>query len=183
MKDGNQQAIVIIHGLITGRDSRILAGLLSDCIVKQKNDIKPTFPFELSPYQFRVISHGKNTAHISTAIAEAIMTLSSLRVITDTRDVDLRQKVKDSGKDWVPFTLIVGDKEMASDNYTINNRYANSTYTISIDNSLSNLAKTIISYLDSDENSLYRLGLPKNTLVPNPFTGILDYGSIPTVFK
>ena len=75
--------------------------------------IAPIFPFWLSPTQVRVIPISEK--HIPPAL-DVMQKLSSgdIRVDFDDRDETLSRKIRDGEKEWIPYLVVVGDKEVQS---------------------------------------------------------------------
>jgi len=74
---------------------------------------KAMLPIWLSPTQVRVIPIGDK--HREAAVkALAILDAKDVRVDIDDRDEPLGKKIRDAQKEWVPYVVVMGDKEAES---------------------------------------------------------------------
>ncbi len=64
-------------------------------------------------------------------LAEAI----PFRVDVDDRDVKLGKKIRDAEKEWIPYTLVVGEKELSGGTLTVRPRLG-AQVEMSVDGSL-----------------------------------------------
>jgi len=70
----------------------------------------PVLPLWLSPVQIRLIltdeEHGVQAANLADWFS-----LQKIRVETDDRNISVSHKVKEAEKDWIPFSIVFGEKE------------------------------------------------------------------------
>jgi len=76
-----------------------------------------------------------------------------IRVDIDDRDEPLGKKIRDGQMDWVPYILVVGDKEMQSGKATLNIRATDEKKEASIEDIVSILAKDN-AHMPFEKNSL-----------------------------
>jgi threonyl-tRNA synthetase len=112
---------VIIHASSFGSIERALCAILENIAIDAEQGIAPMFPFWLSPTQVRVIPISEK--HIPPAL-DVMQKLSSrnIRVDFDDRDETLSRKIRDGEKEWIPYLVVIGDKEVQSGILSVRSR-------------------------------------------------------------
>jgi len=114
---------IIIHCSPTGSIERVIGSLLEKTAIELKKDPKKQImlPTWLSPTQVRVIPIAER--HIEKAMNLA-MTLkeNKIRADVDERPETVSKKIRNSATEWVPYNIVIGDKELESDKFTVNIR-------------------------------------------------------------
>ena len=113
-EDGKQHRPVVIHRGVVSTMERFVAFLLEE--------YKGAFPAWLSPVQVKVIPVSLK-AHLDYAndVADRLR-MQGRRVEVDVRDEKIGYKIREAQTEKVPFTLVVGDKEI-EDNAVNARRY------------------------------------------------------------
>jgi threonyl-tRNA synthetase len=116
-----QPCPVIIHASSFGSIERALCAILENIAIDAKRGIAPMFPFWLSPTQVRVIP--VSDRHLS-ASADIMRKLSDqqIRADLDDRDETLGRKIRDGEKEWIPYLIVIGDKEVESNILAVRSR-------------------------------------------------------------
>jgi threonyl-tRNA synthetase len=115
-EDGVQKHPYILHCSPSGAIERDIYGLLEKAAFDMKKGIKPSLPLWLSPTQVRVIP----VTHDYTKLAEDIKDkFSKVRVDIDNRDETVGKKIRDAEKDWVPYIIVAGEKEVDAASYQV----------------------------------------------------------------
>lgn len=112
-KDGKEKRPVILH---TGFGiERTIAALLENAQSKIKENKLPTLPLWLSPEQVRLIPVSSEK-HLKKCeeIAE-ILEKEKIRVGIDDRELTVSKKVFEAKSSWIPYIVVVGEKEMKSE--------------------------------------------------------------------
>ncbi|MBI5679432.1 MAG: threonine--tRNA ligase [Methanobacterium sp.] len=117
---------IIIHCSPTGSIERVIGSLLEKTAIELKeNPKKPIMlPVWLSPTQVRVIPIAERHIEKSMELAK-VLKENNIRVDMDDRHETVGKKIRNSGKEWVPYTIVIGDKELESDQFTVNIRETN----------------------------------------------------------
>jgi threonyl-tRNA synthetase len=68
----------------------------------------PMLPVWLSPTQVRIIPISEK--HL--AFAEEISKKLDCRVDIDDRDLSIGKKVREAGREWISYVVVIGDKEL-----------------------------------------------------------------------
>ena len=106
-ENGKKARPVVIHRAILGTFDRFMAFLIEET--------KGAFPLWLAPLQVNIIPvnneyHLKYAKKIMKKLEE-----KNIRVSLDSRDEKLSYKMRESSVHKVPYTLIIGDKEMENE--------------------------------------------------------------------
>ncbi|WEU40739.1 MAG: threonine--tRNA ligase [Candidatus Odinarchaeum yellowstonii] len=124
-EDGGKKGCIILHSSM-GSVERVIYALLETAL-KNKTDSKlPSLPVWLSPTQVRLIPVADR--HISFAErVQKNLEENNIRADIDDRDKSIGKKILDAEKrDWTPYIVILGDKEVESGKLTVRNRLLSS---------------------------------------------------------
>jgi threonyl-tRNA synthetase len=115
-EDGTQKHPYILHCSPSGAIERDIYGLLEKAAFDIKKGIKPSLPLWLAPTQVRIIP----VTHFYTELADKIKSqFNRVRVDIDNRDETVGKKIREAEKEWVPYIIVVGEKEVNTDRYQI----------------------------------------------------------------
>ncbi len=104
---GAEKRPFILHCSPSGAIERCMYALLEKSHMNSEKGILPMFPVWLSPTQVRIIPvTGKNLAY-----AEKVADELDCRMDIDDREETVGKKIRDAGKEWIPFVAVVGDEE------------------------------------------------------------------------
>ena len=109
-EDGTQKHPLILHCSPSGAIERDIYALLEKAAFDMKVGKRPSLPLWLCPTQVRVIPVGQDFLAAADKVAAEI-TASKIRVDVDNRDETVGKKIRDSEKEWIPYTIVIGDKE------------------------------------------------------------------------
>lgn len=114
---------IIIHCSPTGSIERVIGSLLEKTAIELREDPKkmPMLPVWLSPIQVRILPIAERHIESSMKIA-GFLKDNNVRVDVDERHDTIGKKIRNAGKEWVPYVIVIGDKELESDKLTINVR-------------------------------------------------------------
>jgi threonyl-tRNA synthetase len=130
--DGSKKRPYILHASISGSLERVIYALLEAEAMKMASGKKAMFPVWLSPTQVRVIPVG--AGHKEAAIRDVGRLASrNVRVDVDDRDEPLGKKIRDAQKEWIPYIVVIGDKEMESGFLSVNVRATDEKMEMSLD--------------------------------------------------
>jgi len=117
---------IIIHCSPTGSIERVIGSLLEKTAIELRDDPKkmPMLPVWLSPIQVRVIPIAERHFDFALSLAEYLKD-SNIRVDVDERSETVGKKIRNAGKEWVPYTIVIGDNELEKDQFTVNIRETN----------------------------------------------------------
>lgn len=111
---------IIIHCSPTGSIERVIGSLLEKTAI-ELNEKPPMLPLWLSPTQVRVIPIAERHMDKAMELAEKLKE-NNIRVDVDERLETVGKKIRSSATEWVPFTIVIGDNELDSNEFTVNIR-------------------------------------------------------------
>jgi len=111
--NGMDQTPVMIHRAIVGSPERFLGILIEH--------YAGNFPVWLSPVQVKVISVGESHIEFCHKLANDFIK-EGIRVEVDDSNETVGKKIKKATNEKAPYLLVVGDREMNSDNLSVRNR-------------------------------------------------------------
>lgn len=114
-----QQYPTILHCSPTGSLERVICSLLEKTSTDKGS--KPALPLWLSPVQVRIIPVTDTHMEYAEKVYQQIRDLN-VRVDIDDTPERVGKKIRNAGKEWVPYTIVVGDNEVENDSITINRR-------------------------------------------------------------
>ncbi|MBW9222736.1 threonine--tRNA ligase [Methanothermococcus sp. SCGC AD-155-C09] len=117
--DGNKETYpIILHCSPTGSIERVICGLLERAFKDFEKGSLPMLPIWLSPIQVRVIPVFENHKNYALGVAERLKE-NSIRVDYDDREDSVGKKIRNAGKDWVPYVVVIGDEEVENNILTV----------------------------------------------------------------
>ncbi len=132
-KDGIKKTPAVIHRAPLGTHERFIGFLIEH--------FAGAFPVWLSPVQARIVPIGERqegyAAEVFAALQEA-----DIRAELDTSGDSLGKKIRNSKTDKVPYTLVVGDKEVEAKTVTVESRTGNEG-AVSIEDLIKRIRKEI----------------------------------------
>ncbi|WP_164216813.1 threonine--tRNA ligase [Virgibacillus sp. YIM 98842] len=103
-EDGKEHRPVVIHRGVVSTMERFVAFLIEE--------YKGAFPVWLAPIQVKVIPVSPKVHLDYAKKVEERLRFSGIRVSVDERDEKIGYKIREAQTQKVPFTLVLGDKEM-----------------------------------------------------------------------
>jgi threonyl-tRNA synthetase len=112
---GAEKRPTILHCSPSGAIERCIYALLEKAHMNSEKGIVPMFPVWLSPTQVRIIPVTEKHQEYAEKVAGEL----NWRVDIDDREETVGKKIRDAGKEWIPYVAVVGDEEVAGDNLTV----------------------------------------------------------------
>lgn len=111
---------IIIHCSPTGSIERVIGSLLEKTAI-QAEQKPPMFPVWLSPTQVRILPIAERHLDFAMDLSEQLRN-ENIRVDVDDRQDTVGKKIRNAAGEWVPYVLVVGDKELESEKIMVNCR-------------------------------------------------------------
>jgi threonyl-tRNA synthetase len=111
---GEKQHPFILHTSISGSIDRNVYALLEREAIKMNQGKKPMLPLWLSPTQVRFIPVADEFIADCEKIIDDLNKISPfyfIRSDIDDREESVGRKIRDAEKEWVPYIVVVGEKE------------------------------------------------------------------------
>lgn len=153
-ESGKKKTPLILHNSPSGAIERDIYGLLEKAARMQKDGEVGTLPVWLSPTHVRMIPVSQKYLDHCQAISVELES-SNIRTDIDDREESVGKRIRDAEKEWVPYVIVIGEKEL-SDSSTLKVRVRGKG---ELTMSLASLIKEILDQLSGKPNS--RLPLPK----------------------
>lgn len=157
--EGIKRGCTICHSSI-GSIERWIYAILESSLMREK----PELPYWLSPIQLRLlIVNDKYFAYAEEIALE--LKKHNIRVEIDDRDERLGRKIRDAQKNWIPYVIVIGEKEIVNNVYTLKTRSGEEISDVNIE--------VIIELLKSLQNNMpfRKLNLNMNLSVQPIFRG------------
>jgi threonyl-tRNA synthetase len=120
-EQGKIQNPIILHNSPSGAIERIIYTLLEKAAKIKQQGQRPQFPIWLSHTQVRIIPI-RNEHLLFAENIENILSQSHIRVDIDDRPESLSKRIREAETEWIPFILVIGDKEAESTTLVIRDR-------------------------------------------------------------
>ncbi len=116
--DNKKKFPLILHLSPSGAVERVLYSLLEKAFMDKKGKGRGKFPLWLSPVQARVASVSDKFTEFAEKTAETLEK-HCIRADVDDRDESIGKKIRQAELEWVPFILVVGEKEKKTRKFTV----------------------------------------------------------------
>ncbi len=131
-EDGSKKNPIILHNSPSGAIERVIYALLERAAGIQKEGKVPTLPTWLAPTQVRVlpVSH-EYLQHCEKFVEQ--LEPNQIRVDLDDRDETLGKRIREAETEWIPYIIVVGEKEVKSSKLSVRDRSAGNVKELSVD--------------------------------------------------
>jgi len=120
-EQGKRQNPIILHNSPSGAIERIIYTLLEKAAKLKQKGQRPQFPIWLSHTQVRIIPIRNEHLRFAENV-ENILSQSHIRTDIDDRTESLNKRIREAETEWIPFILVIGDKEAESTTLVIRDR-------------------------------------------------------------
>jgi len=110
---GEKRHPLILHCSPSGAIERCVYALLEKAYKEQQSGKPPMLPLWLSPTQVRIIPLSDKYLEHCEELAKT-MEKHCIRVDIDDRTLTLQKRVREAEMEWVPYIIVVGEKEAES---------------------------------------------------------------------
>jgi threonyl-tRNA synthetase len=131
---------IILHNSPSGAIERIIYALLEKAAQDIKEGRKPQFPLWLAPTQVRVIPLKEEFSGICNTLADKLSS-HNIRVDIDDRNESIGKRIRDAEKDWIRYTLVIGEKEANSENLSIRDRQIGDVRELTFDDFINEISE------------------------------------------
>ncbi|MBW2037846.1 MAG: threonine--tRNA ligase [Deltaproteobacteria bacterium] len=108
-RKGEKRHPLLLHASISGSIDRVLYAILEAQAMRIKRGQKPAFPFWLAPVQLRLVPVSEKFDDACQKILKQV----PYRIDYDDRDITMGRKIREAEREWIPYILVVGAKEVA----------------------------------------------------------------------
>ena len=130
-EDGTQKHPYILHCSPSGAIERDIYGLLEREALRMRADknYKPMLPLWLAPTQVRIIPVSQDYLEFAESI---VSKFDRVRVDIDNREETVGKKIRDAEKEWIPYIIVVGEKEMGKEEFPVRMRSSGKQVNMSV---------------------------------------------------
>ena len=144
-ENGSRKYPPIIHTALIGTVERYIYTLLDQAALDEKNGKKPSIPVWISPTQVRVIPVAKEHLDYASRVADDLEK-ANIRVDVDDRDESVPKKVRSAEIAWIPYVVVVGEKEIENSVVSVRTRFDRSQKTIQVEELRNEVLKQMKGY-------------------------------------
>jgi len=111
-ENGEDRHPLILHCSPSGAIERDIYALLEKAAIDMRNDKVPQLPVWLAPTQVRIIPVTEEYVDYADSLAQGMV---GIRVDVDDRDETVGKKIRDGEREWIPYIIVVGEREMGKE--------------------------------------------------------------------
>src|SRR5687768_2267631 len=153
-EQGKRRNPIILHNSPSGAIERIIYAILEKAAKIKQQGQTPQFPIWLSHTQVRIIPI--RNEHLGFAEnMENILSRSQIRTDIDDRQESLGKRIREAETEWIPFILVIGDKEAESTTLVIRDRRTGTQIESNIEELIESVRK------ETKDKPFMPLNLPK----------------------
>jgi threonyl-tRNA synthetase len=105
---GEERRPTILHCSPSGAIERCIYGLLEKEAMRAERGEVPMLPVWLSPTQIRVLPVSEKHLDFAKQVSEKL----NCRVDIDDREDTVGKRIREAGREWIPYVVVIGDKEV-----------------------------------------------------------------------
>ena len=136
---------VIIHTAVLGGLERYLFALMDSAVRMEREGKKPMLPVWVSPVHARVIPLAKQMVKDAARIQEELER-EGIRVDLDDRDDTLQSRIREAERSWVPYIIVVGEKEITTGELSVRDRHEGKEIKTNMKDLVAKIRKEIDGY-------------------------------------
>ncbi|MCJ7640141.1 MAG: threonine--tRNA ligase [Euryarchaeota archaeon] len=118
---------IILHTSPTGGIERVLGAILE----AQALERVPSLPVWLAPTQVRIIPISDKYLNYAEEVLDEVQK-AKIRIDIDDRDESINKKVAAAGKEWVPYVVVLGEKEQEEKSLAVTKRLTGTKQSMSV---------------------------------------------------
>jgi threonyl-tRNA synthetase len=145
-ENGEVKYPVIIHTAILGSVERYIYALLDTAAITESKGGVPRLPTWVAPIQVRLIPIGKDHLQYANDIASKLEDRMIRVDIDDRFDETLAKRIRDAETFWVPYIIVIGDREVKTGKLSVRARGAQKVVEMGIDELINRIEEEIKGY-------------------------------------
>ena len=119
--DNTKKNPIILHLSPSGAIERVMYALLEKADMEAKMGKNPMLPLWLCPTQVRFIPVSDKFLKQTEKLAQDVSD-ECIRVDVDDRSESVQKKIRDSEMEWVPYAVVIGEKELSEGKLAVRSR-------------------------------------------------------------
>ena len=145
-EQGKENFPYILHCSISGSVERDIYALLENASDAMAKGEIGKLPFWLSPVHVRILPVGEKHLEFSLDLANQLKEADIRVEIDDRLSERIGKRIRASEKLWIPFTLVVGDKEVSGENLSVRKRGEKADASFSVDELVTEITGLLKGY-------------------------------------
>ena len=129
---------IILHNSPSGAIERIIYALLEKAAKDSREGKKPQFPLWLAPTQIRIIPLKEEFLEFCENLDKKL-SKNDIRVDIDDRNESIGKRIREAEKEWIRYILVIGEKEVHSENLNVRDRQTGAVREISFEDFLNEI--------------------------------------------
>jgi threonyl-tRNA synthetase len=129
---GERRYPLILHCSPSGAIERDIYALLERAYKVQQTGKAPMLPLWLSPTQIRIVPISDKFTEDVEKMAKK-MEAHNIRVDIDERPLTLQKRIREAEMEWVPYILVVGEKEIESGMIAVRDRKTKEVHSMELE--------------------------------------------------
>ena len=113
-EDGREKHPLVLHCSPSGAIERDIYALLEKAHMGMRKGIRPSLPLWLAPTQVRMVPVSEDHIGLARKYAKR-MARSKIRADYDDRPERVQKKIRDAEKEWIPYIIVLGEREIGSE--------------------------------------------------------------------
>jgi threonyl-tRNA synthetase len=114
-ENGEKKKPILLHCSPSGAIERVMYALLEKAAHEAESGKLPMLKTWLSPTQIRVIPVAERHQVRALEVEKEL----GFRTDVDDRDETVGKKIRDAGREWIPYVVVIGDEELTSGSLTV----------------------------------------------------------------
>jgi threonyl-tRNA synthetase len=139
---GEKHHPLILHCSPSGAIERDIYALLEEAYKTQQGGKPPMLPLWLSPTQVRIIPMSDKFVEQCEKISK-IVEKARIRVDIDERALTLQKRIREAEMEWIPFIVVVGQREIESNILPVRDRKAQEVRKLKLEELVNEIAENI----------------------------------------
>jgi len=139
---GEKRHPLIMHCSPSGAIERCVYALLEKAYKEQQRGKPPMLPLWLSPTQVRIIPMSDKYFGHAEKLASALE-VQHVRVDIDDQTFTMQKRVREAEREWIPYIIVVGQKEIESDVLPVRDRKAGKMRKMKLEELISEIEEII----------------------------------------
>lgn len=144
-ESGEEDYPVIIHTAIIGSVERYIYAVMDTAVSRKRRGQVPTIPTWLAPIQARVIPVSQKLTDYASEVLNQLVN-AGIRADMDDRDLSLAKKIREAGIEWIPYGVVVGEREYHTKTVNVRIRRDNSQKVMRVEELIETIRKDIGSF-------------------------------------
>ncbi|WP_069806993.1 threonine--tRNA ligase [Vulcanisaeta thermophila] len=145
-ENGEVKYPVIIHTAILGSVERYIYALLDTAAIMESRKEVPRLPTWIAPVQVRIIPIGREHLDLANKVASELEGRMIRVDIDDRFDETLSRRIRDAETFWVPYIVVVGDREAKTGILSVRVRGLGKTLEVGVEELIGRIEEEIKGY-------------------------------------